>query len=86
MTDKLKTAAEARAWFTEHGISISEWCREHGFGVSLTRQILEGKKACVRGQSHQIAVLVGMKRGVITRSPAQAKQRRVRDVAGHSAA
>ena len=72
---KLKTAAEARAWFTEQGLSISEWARQHGFGRSLTRQILEGKKPCHRGQSHQIAVLLGMKQGVINRSPAEALQR-----------
>ncbi len=71
---KLKTAAEARAWFSEQGLSISEWCRQHGFGLSLTRQILAGSKPCHRGQSHQIAVKLGMKAGVITRSPAEARQ------------
>lgn len=80
---KLKTAAEARAWFSEQGLSISEWCREHGFGLSLTRQILAGGKPCHRGQSHQIAVKLGMKAGVITRSPVEARQRgpRVRGTA-----
>ena len=73
-TQKLKTAAEARAWFTEQGLSIAEWCRANGFGLSLTRQVLEGKKPCLRGQSHQIAVLLGMKAGVINRSPAAARQ------------
>ena len=72
---KVKTAAEARAWFNEQGLSVSEWCREHGFGVSLVREILTGHKPCTRGQSHQVAVLLGMKHGVITRSPAEALQR-----------
>lgn len=72
---KLKTATEVRAWFDEQGISISEWARNHGYGRSLVQAIVEGKKACMRGQSHQVAVLLGMKRGVITRSPDAARQR-----------
>lgn len=71
---RLKTAAEARAWFTEQGLSIAEWCRQYGFGITLTREILAGNKRCLRGQSHQIAVLLGMKHGVINRSPAAALQ------------
>jgi gp16 family phage-associated protein len=74
-TAKLKTAAQARAWFSEQGLSIAEWCREHGYGVSLTREILAGNKRCLRGQSHQIAVRLGMKHGVITRSVAAAQQK-----------
>lgn len=74
-TQKLKTATEARAWFTTQGLSIAEWCRTNKFGVSLTRQILEGKKPCHRGQSHQIAVLLGMKAGVINRPVEAARQK-----------
>jgi gp16 family phage-associated protein len=72
----LKTAEQARAWFDEQGISIAEWCRQHGFSPALTREILAGgrRRACTRGMSHQIAVMLGMKKGVITRSPDQARQ------------
>lgn len=73
---KLKTHAEARAWFDQTGTSIAEWSRNHGFGATMVRQILEGKKACKRGQSHQIAVLLGIKAGVITRTAAEALQRK----------
>ena len=83
MTDALKTREQARAWFDEQGISIAEWCRQHGFSASVTRDILSGrKKACARGMSHQIAVMLGMKKGVITRSPEQARQRKRREPAG----
>jgi gp16 family phage-associated protein len=71
----LKTAAQAREWFNHQGLSVSEWARQNGFGISLTRQILAGQKPCHRGQSHQIAVLLGMKAGEITRIPAEARQR-----------
>lgn len=73
---KLKTHAEARAWFDQTGTSIAEWSRSRGYGTSLVRQILEGKKPCKRGQSHQIAVLLSIKAGVITRTPADALQRK----------
>jgi gp16 family phage-associated protein len=73
---RLKTREEAKAWFVEHGISISEWCRQHGFGLSLTHNILSGKRAaCRRGQSHQIAVLLGLKHGVIDRPLAEVRQK-----------
>ena len=77
----LRTAAQAREWFNHQGLSVSEWCRQHGFGISLTRQILAGQKPCHRGQSHQIAVLLGMKAGEITRTPAEARQRGPRTAA-----
>ena len=75
MSETLKTAEQARAWFDEQGISIAEWCRQHEFNPTLTRDILAGRKRCARGMSHQIAVMLGMKKGVITRSPEEALQR-----------
>lgn len=74
-TQKLKTLAEVRAWFSEQGLSVSEWCRQNGFSLSLTRNILDQGKPCHRGQSHQIAVMLGLKAGVITRAPGEALQR-----------
>ena len=74
-TQKLKTAVEARAWLSEQGLSVAEWCRQHGFSRSLVLSILTAGKPCHRGQSHQIAVMLGMKNGVITRTPQEALQR-----------
>ena len=84
--ESIKTAEQARAWFDEQGISIAEWCRTHGFSATLTRDILSGKRPCARGVSHQIAVMLGMKKGVITRSPEQARQRSKRRVVEGAAA
>jgi hypothetical protein len=72
----LKTPEQARAWFDEQGLSIAEWARQHGFSAVLVRTVLKAAKPCVRGQSHQIAVLLGMKHGVITRSADEARQGR----------
>ena len=72
---KLKTAAEARAWLSEQGLSVAEWCRQNGFSRTLVLSVLANGKPCHRGQSHQIAVMLGMKAGVITRTPQEALQR-----------
>lgn len=64
---KPKTPEEARADFDRKGLSIAGWAREHGFSRSLVYEILAGRKRCLRGDSHKIAVLLGMKHGEIVR-------------------
>lgn len=68
---KLRTAAEARAWLDYQGITVSQWARENHVHHSLVREVLAGRKKCLRGMSHNIAVLLGMKHGVITSRPAR---------------
>ena len=67
--NKLRTAAEARAWLDYQGISISQWARENNVHHSLVREILTGRKKCLRGMSHNVAVLLGMKDGILTNRP-----------------
>lgn len=55
-----------RLIFDESGISIAEWARAEGFSTALVYQVIEGKRRCMRGQSHRIAVLLGLKAGVIS--------------------
>ena len=69
--NKLRTAAEARAWLDYQGISVSQWARENHVHHSLVREVLAGRKKCLRGMSHNIAVLLGMKAGVLTTRPAR---------------
>ena len=62
--------AEARAEavrreFARQGVSISSWARAHGYSSQLVYQVLAGRKRCVRGQCHQIAVRLGLKDGVL---------------------
>lgn len=66
---KLRTPEEARAWLEHQGISIAQWSREHNVHHALVREILSGRKKCRFGASHNIAVLLGMKDGVITTRP-----------------
>ena len=63
--EKVRTSSEVRAEFARKGLSIAGWARKHGFGRSLVYEVLSGRKKCHRGQSHKIAVLLGMKDGEI---------------------
>ncbi len=63
-SEPVKSLAEARAEFIARGKSISEWARENGFSANLVFDILGGRKKCLRGQSHQIAVRLGIKQGI----------------------
>lgn len=68
---KLRTPEEAKAWLSYQGITVSQWAREHQVHHSLVYEILAGRKRCLRGMSHNIAVLLGMKAGVMTERPAR---------------
>jgi len=61
----VKTAEEVKNNFRVLGISIAEWCRLNSFSAPICYQLLSGKKKGIRGQSHQIAVALGLKEGVI---------------------
>ncbi len=59
-----ESAKRARDAFDESGIPVAEWDRARGFSASLVYQVLEGKRKCLRGQSHRIAVALGLKDGL----------------------
>lgn len=60
-----KKGEEVKAEFAMRGLSISAWARNHGYSAQLVYQVLDGRKRCLRGQSHEIAVRLGMKQGII---------------------
>lgn len=60
----VKTLAEVRADFYARGLCISSWARENGFSANLVFDVLGGRKKCIRGQSHRIAVRLGIKQGI----------------------
>lgn len=62
----LKTRAEARALFDHTGKSIAAWARSHDVSAELAYQVMTGRKKGIRGEAHKIAVLLGIKAGVIT--------------------
>jgi len=42
---------------------ISAWARQHGFREKSVHDVLSGKRPCIRGQSHKIAVKLGLMNG-----------------------
>jgi gp16 family phage-associated protein len=72
----LRTAADVRAEFQRKGVSISSWAIANGFSTNLVFEVLAGRKKCLRGQAHNIAVKLGLKVGEICTNPANAIERR----------
>lgn len=62
----IRTAAQAKAWLEHQGKSVQEFAREHGIDPATTYQVLAGRKKGKRGEAHKVAVLLGMKDGIIT--------------------
>ena len=62
MSDRLRTAKEARTWFYDQGISLTDWARDHGYPRQAVYAVLSGRSRCTRGRGHQIAIDLGMKR------------------------
>ena len=61
-----KTPEEVKQIFAERGLSVSGWAKRHGFSQALVYQVLSGKRNPVRGESHRIAMALGLKDGVIS--------------------
>ncbi|SDU97813.1 DNA-binding protein [Pseudomonas mucidolens] len=61
----IRTAAQAKAWLDHQGKSVQAFAREHGVDPATTYQVLAGRKKGRRGEAHKVAVLLGMKEGVV---------------------
>ena len=61
----IRTAAQAKAWLEHQGKSVQAFAREHGVDPATTYQVLAGRKMGRRGEAHKVAVLLGMKEGII---------------------
>lgn len=60
-----RRALALREELAERGVNLSDWARRRGYPVKLAHQILSGRRPCTRGQSHRIAVELGLKPGVV---------------------
>lgn len=72
----IRTAAEAKAEFERKGISITAWALKNGYSPNLVFEVLAGRKKGDRGQSHKIAVHLGLKEGEIVDDLANAIARK----------
>lgn len=59
----MKTPAEVKQEFAERGLSISGWAKARGYSQALVYQGLNGSRKALRGESHNIAVELGLKEG-----------------------
>ena len=64
-----KSGKQVKREFIERGESVSSWARSRGFKSNEVFEVLAGRNQGLRGKAHQIAVLLGMKRGRIVASP-----------------
>ena len=69
MYNFIKTPAEVKEGLDRKGISVSAWAKAHGFSKTLVFSVLQGNRPCRIGDSHKIAVLLGMKDGEIEVTP-----------------
>lgn len=63
----MRTPEDVLKEFARKGIPIATWARAKGYDADLTRAILRKERACLRGQSHNIAVELGLKDGEVVR-------------------
>lgn len=56
-----RTREQVRSAFAAHGLTVVEWAEERGFNADLVYAALAGRTRCIRGESHRIAVALGLK-------------------------
>lgn len=61
--DADRLSAEQRAWkrFRDTGVNVKAWAVSRGFNPALVYSVLRGERKCLRGQSHEVAVALGLK-------------------------
>lgn len=62
------TGDEVRAHFVYRGLTMSQWARERGYDPGAVSDVICGKAKGRRGVSHDIAVELGMKVGVLNKA------------------
>ncbi|MFN4351290.1 MAG: DNA-binding protein [Hylemonella sp.] len=55
----------AKNTFYLEGRTVADWARENSFRQDLVYAVLNGRSKCSRGESHRIAVKLGLKPPVI---------------------
>jgi gp16 family phage-associated protein len=58
------TPQEAKAVLQAQGVIVAKWAEEHGFTLNGVYRVLNGRTACLRGETHRIAVALGIKEEV----------------------
>ena len=64
----LRTPEDVRRDFEHRGMSVAQWARLHGYSPFCVYDVLLGRTKGLRGESHNIAVALGIKVGSINPS------------------
>jgi gp16 family phage-associated protein len=73
--ERKRRGDKAREALARKGVSISSWAASNGFSTQMVFQVLKGDRKCIRGESHKIAVALGIKQGEIVSDPGKALSR-----------
>lgn len=57
-----------RGEMLDAGVSQAEWARENGFSRQQVADVLTGRRLCLRGKAHEVAVALGLKKGRIVKA------------------
>ncbi len=68
----LRTPEQAREAIQRTGVPITQWAIANGFSPNLVFEVLAGRRKPTRGQTHQIAVRLGLIEGEIVTDPKSA--------------
>lgn len=55
------TLEQAKAWFYDHGESITDWANANGFRRETVYAVLAGRTPGLRGDAHRVALALGIK-------------------------
>lgn len=59
------TASQVKALFYQYGIAQSAWEAHFGFNSGSASRMINGSQRASRGESHKLAVLLGLKVGTV---------------------
>ncbi|HAV5768653.1 TPA: DNA-binding protein [Acinetobacter baumannii] len=57
-----KSIKQVRDDFYDSGVSIAEWARNNNFSPDLVYRVLANNRIPQRGESHKIAIKLGLKK------------------------
>jgi len=49
------------------GINLSQWARDNGYSRHVVNAVLYGRCSCLHGAAHEVAVALGIKKGVVVK-------------------
>jgi gp16 family phage-associated protein len=55
------TPQQIKAQFRQRGETVASWADAHGFPRDVVYRVLNGRTPAWRGQTHQVAVALGLK-------------------------